>query len=148
MRKPVFVGIYQRIIIPGFLRWCRISSIHCTRDIPQKSDKALLVEGSTLAAQEEDIFHNGTWRGRGARFYYLFRYPKLELNPEMGHVLILGFIPLEEGEVGLGWVCLAWFGLGFVGLECACEGVLTLKLSSPLGALIHALAHTFLADHP
>ena len=26
--KPLFVGIYRAIIIPGFLRWCRISSIH------------------------------------------------------------------------------------------------------------------------
>ena len=24
-----FVGIYRGIILPGFLRWCRISSIHC-----------------------------------------------------------------------------------------------------------------------
>ena len=28
--KPLFVGIYRGIIIPGFLRWCRISSIHST----------------------------------------------------------------------------------------------------------------------
>ena len=26
--KPLFVGIYKKIIIPRFLRWCRISSIH------------------------------------------------------------------------------------------------------------------------
>ena len=26
--KPFFIGIYRGIIIPGFLRWCRISSIH------------------------------------------------------------------------------------------------------------------------
>ena len=26
--KPLFVGIYRGDIIPGFLRWCRISSIH------------------------------------------------------------------------------------------------------------------------
>ena len=26
--KPVFVGIYRGIIIPGLLRWCRISSIY------------------------------------------------------------------------------------------------------------------------
>ena len=26
--KPLFVGIYNGIIIPGFLRWCRILSIH------------------------------------------------------------------------------------------------------------------------
>ena len=26
--KPWFVGIYRGIIIPGFLRWCRTSSIH------------------------------------------------------------------------------------------------------------------------
>ena len=26
--KPWFVGIYRGIIIPEFLRWCRISSIH------------------------------------------------------------------------------------------------------------------------
>ena len=28
MRNHCFVGIYGGIIIPGFLRWCRISSIH------------------------------------------------------------------------------------------------------------------------
>ena len=28
MGKPLFVGIYRGIFIPGFLRWCRISSIH------------------------------------------------------------------------------------------------------------------------
>ena len=27
-RKPLFVGIYKGIRIFGFLRWCRISSIH------------------------------------------------------------------------------------------------------------------------
>ena len=26
--KPFFVDIYREFIIPGFLRWCRISSIH------------------------------------------------------------------------------------------------------------------------
>ena len=26
--KPLFVGIYRRLIVPGLLRWCRISSIH------------------------------------------------------------------------------------------------------------------------
>ena len=26
--KPLFVGIYKGIIIPWFLRWCRIASIH------------------------------------------------------------------------------------------------------------------------
>ena len=26
--NPLFVGIYRGIPIPGFLRWCRISSIH------------------------------------------------------------------------------------------------------------------------
>ena len=26
--KPLFIGIYRGFIIPGFLRWCRISSIH------------------------------------------------------------------------------------------------------------------------
>ena len=26
--KPLFVGIYRGIMIPWFLRWCRISSIH------------------------------------------------------------------------------------------------------------------------
>ena len=26
--KPLFVGLYRRIILPGSLRWCRILSIH------------------------------------------------------------------------------------------------------------------------
>ena len=26
--ESLFVGMYRRIIIPGFLRWCRIASIH------------------------------------------------------------------------------------------------------------------------
>ena len=26
--KPVFVGIYQGIIIPGFLRWCEMDFVH------------------------------------------------------------------------------------------------------------------------
>ena len=26
--RPLFIGIYRGIIIPGFLGWCRISSIH------------------------------------------------------------------------------------------------------------------------
>ena len=32
MGHPLFVGIYRGIMIPGFLGWCRISSIH-SRDV-------------------------------------------------------------------------------------------------------------------
>ena len=28
--KPLFVGIYRGMIIPGVLMWCRLSSIHST----------------------------------------------------------------------------------------------------------------------
>ena len=37
--KPLFVGIHRRIIMPGFLRWCRISSIHSiiSRDLQTAS---------------------------------------------------------------------------------------------------------------
>ena len=26
--KPLFVGIYRGIIIPGFLRWCKLDFVH------------------------------------------------------------------------------------------------------------------------
>ena len=30
IKQPLFVGIYRGIMVPGFFRWCRISSIHST----------------------------------------------------------------------------------------------------------------------
>ena len=42
----MFVGIYRKIIIPGFLRWCRIASIHSTSSF----DHALRVRARSMAA--------------------------------------------------------------------------------------------------
>ena len=33
--KPLFVGIYRGIVLPGSLRWCRISSMCCLHKFPQ-----------------------------------------------------------------------------------------------------------------
>ena len=33
--KPWFVGNYRGIILPGFLRWCRISSLHSREHVTQ-----------------------------------------------------------------------------------------------------------------
>ena len=51
--EPLFVGFYRGIIIPGFLTWCRISSIHSS-----------FADGK-LAAALKNRRHNkkGTWKG-------------------------------------------------------------------------------------
>ena len=46
MGKPLFVGIYKGILIPGFLRWCRVSFIHSI--IP----KVMGVQRSNPAAED------------------------------------------------------------------------------------------------
>ena len=56
--KPLFVGIYQGIIIPGFLRWCRILSIHSSHNtVPHVGrlkglDEAFLVNACQIPGSQ------------------------------------------------------------------------------------------------
>ena len=52
---PLFVGIYRGVNIPGFLRWCRIASIHSMTyssrvEIGLRSPLLLRKLGPTIAA--------------------------------------------------------------------------------------------------
>ena len=105
IRKPLFVGIYQRIIIPGFLRWCRILSIHSMLDAGKQAEPCTLPQSTRARLQFLAILGLGSSE-QELRLYHL--YACLELGTHNTCLLILSVTNHAKRRVTYRYFFLVW----------------------------------------